>query len=170
MFRSYPSPKKAARQRAETASYIVSSRRRPAAPTSRRRWTGRCQLAYPPTRQHVAIGLGNAVRELASPCTGLGPMVKCPTAALRRRRYGARTDQQPPALLRGSRQGQFWRVRLLQRPRTAPGFQTRMPSPLMVRPQSLSLRISSFATYLSCRNYQLDEQPNLLVARGRRMH
>ena len=121
-------------------------------------------------RQHVAIGLGNAVRELASPCTGLGPMVKCPTAALRRRRYRARTDQQPPALLRGSRQGQFWRVRLLQRPRTAPGFQTRMPSPLMVRPQSLSLRISSFATYLSCRNYQLDEQPNFLVARGRRMH
>ena len=121
-------------------------------------------------RQHVPIGLGNAVRELASPCTGLGPMVKCPTPALRRRRYGARTDQQPPALLRGSRQGQFWRVRLLQRPRTAPGFQTRMPSPLMVRPQSLSLRISSFATYLSCRNYQLDEQPNLLVARGRRMH
>ena len=45
-----PKPKKAARQRAETASYIVSSRRRPAAPTSRRRWTGRCQPAYPPTR------------------------------------------------------------------------------------------------------------------------
>ena len=121
-------------------------------------------------RQHVAIGLGNAVRELASPCTGLGPMVKCPTAALRRRRYRARTDQQPPALLQGSRQAQFWRVRLLQRPRTAPGFQTRTPSPLMVRPQSLSLRISSFATYLSCRNYQLDERPNFLVARGRRMH
>ena len=85
-------------------------------------------------RQHMAIGLGNAVRELASPCTGLGPMVKCPTAALRRRRYRARTDQQPPALLRGSRQGQFWRVRLLQRPRTAPGFQTRMPSPLIPNP------------------------------------
>ena len=73
-------------------------------------------------RQHVAIGLGNAVRELASPCTGLGPMVKCPTAALRRRRYGARTDQQPPALLRGSRQGQFWRVRLLQRATDSAGL------------------------------------------------
>ena len=121
-------------------------------------------------RQHVAIGLGNAVRELASPCTGLGPMVKCPTAALRRRRYRARTDQQPPALLRGSRQGQFWRVRLLQRPRTAPGFQTRMPSPLMVRPQSLSLRISSFATYLSCRNTSLMSNLTFLVARGRRIH
>ena len=73
-------------------------------------------------RQHVAIGLGNAVRELASPCTGLGPMVKCPTAALRRRRYGARTDQQPPALLRGSRQGQLWRVRLLQRATDSAGL------------------------------------------------
>ena len=61
-------------------------------------------------------------------------MAKCPTAALRRRRYRARTDQQPPALLQGSRQAQSWRVRLLQRPRPAPGFQTRMPSPLMVSP------------------------------------
>ena len=101
-------------------------------------------------RQHVAIGLGNAVREWLS-LHRSRPMAKCPDAALRRRRYRARTDQQPPALLQGSRQAQSWRVPLPQRPRPAPGFQTRMPSPLMVRPQSLSLRISSFATYLSCR-------------------
>ena len=108
----------------------------------------------PPTvrsRQHVAIGLGNPRYGNWLSLHRSRPMAKCPTAALRRRRYRARTDQQPLALLQGSRQAQSWRVRLLQRPRTAPGFQTRTPSPLMVRPQSLSLRISSFATYLSCR-------------------
>ena len=103
------------------------------------------------SRQHVAIGLGNPRYGNWLSLHRSRPMAKCPTAALRRRRYRARTDQQPLALLQGSRQAQSWRVRLLQRPRTAPGFQTRTPSPLMVRPQSLSLRISSFATYLSCR-------------------
>ena len=103
------------------------------------------------SRQHVAIGLGNPRYGNWLSLHRSRPMAKCPTAALRRRRYRARTDQQSLALLQGSRQAQSWRVRLLQRPRTAPGFQTRTPSPLMVRPQSLSLRISSFATYLSCR-------------------
>ena len=103
------------------------------------------------SRQHVAIGLGNPRYGNWLSLHRSRPMAKCPTAALRRRRYRTRTDQQPLALLQGSRQAQSWRVRLLQRPRTAPGFQTRMPSPLMVRPQSLSLRISSFDTYLSCR-------------------
>ena len=103
------------------------------------------------SRQHVAIGLGNPRYGNWLSLHRSRPMAKCPTAALRRRRYRARTDQQPLALLQGSRQAQSWRVRLLQRPRTAPGFQTRTPSPLMVRPQSLSLRISSFATCLSCR-------------------
>ena len=58
------------------------------------------------SRQHVAIGLGNPRYGNWLSLHRSRPMAKCPTAALRRRRYRARTDQQPPALLQGSRQAQ----------------------------------------------------------------
>ena len=51
------------------------------------------------SRQHVAIGLGNPRYGNWLSLHRSRPMAKCPTAALRRRRYRARTDQQPLALL-----------------------------------------------------------------------